>query len=268
MQLPVGLQPRLRQALRSGTLSVLACLPRPLPKAFLKCLYCHYVFDDQVGDFERAIQRLKRVGRFVDAATVMEIAQGKVPITERLFHLSFDDGFKNVCENALPILKRHQVPAVIFIPTAFVGSDWESASDYCLRIAHYKSVVQMATWDELRRARDDGFEIGSHTRTHCRLSDISADRISLGTELAGSKEDIERELGTECRFFSWPFGRMADVDEWSLRECERVGYQAVFGAFRGTVVSGQTSKWRLPRHHFEAQWPLSHIHYFASRADR
>ena len=85
-------------------------------------------------------------------------------------------------------------------------------------------------------------------------------------EIFGSKADIERQLGMPCPYISWPYGRLSDADDRSLAMVREAGYEACFGAWRGQVLPGHTDQFSIPRHHFEPQWPLSHVRYFASGA--
>jgi peptidoglycan/xylan/chitin deacetylase (PgdA/CDA1 family) len=57
---------------------------------------------------------LQSIGKFVGADDVLEILEGRKSIEHNLFHLSFDDGFKNVIVNALPVLRDYRVPATFF----------------------------------------------------------------------------------------------------------------------------------------------------------
>ena len=118
------------------------------------------------------------------------------------------------------------------------------------------------TWDELRTLQSWGFEIGSHTRTHARLAQVS-NADDLRDEIEGSKQDIEKNLGAECRYIAWPCGRKSDVNQAFLDAISRAGYRACFGGFRGTVVPGRTSRFSIPRHHLEAGWTWSQIRFFA-----
>jgi len=59
---PSRLADRLRVFARRNALSLAAALDRRLADRFVRCLYCHYVFDDQAADFESLIVRLKALG--------------------------------------------------------------------------------------------------------------------------------------------------------------------------------------------------------------
>lgn len=261
--MPAGAIGRARGVLRSTVLSLSSAAHTSNRDFFLRCLYCHFVFDDQRARFDQLIGHLKSVGQFVDTDTCVDMLAGKRAIDGRYFHLSFDDGFRNNFTNALPILQRHKVPAIFFVPTALMSAPWQSARFYCLERTLLKSVVELLRWDDLKAMRDAGYDVGSHTRTHARFAAISQDTALLQDELFGSKDDLETRLGIECRYISWPYGRLTDADEESLEMAQRAGYRACFGAFRGTVVPGETDPFSIPRHHFEVHWPLSHVKYFA-----
>lgn len=254
---------RLRAFARWSALSAMSVFSRKVADRFVRCLYCHYVFDDQVAEFDRIIGRLGALGTFVDSATLLEMLAGDRPVDGRYFHLSFDDGFRNNFTNALPVLRNHGVPAIFFVPSALVDADWERARDYCLDVTHYGAVIEMMRWDDLAAILDAGYEVGSHTRTHARFSAISTQRGHLEDEIRGSKHDLESRLGYRCRYISWPYGRVTDADASSVDFTREAGYDACFGAFRGTVRPGRTDRYRIPRHHFEPQWPLGHVEYFA-----
>jgi peptidoglycan/xylan/chitin deacetylase (PgdA/CDA1 family) len=249
--------------MRHALISARALLHWRAADRFVRGVFCHYVFDDQLGQFERIIRKLQNVGTFVDSDTCVELLAGNRDIDGRYFHLSFDDGFRNVFANAFPILKRLRVPAIAFVPSAFIGAGWEEARHYCVDIARYPLPIEMARWDDLHEALAAGFEIGSHTRTHARFAEISSDEPRLHQEIAGSKEELQSQLGKECKYISWPFGRRHDADARSLEMARRAGYRACFGAFRGSIVPGVTDPFAIPRHHFEPQWPVSHVSYFA-----
>lgn len=261
--LPSGFINKSRALLRSGILSASSLVHKTLPDTFLRCLYCHYVFDDQKKDFENLIKLLKRTGQFIDTDTCIEMLQGTRKIDQRYYHLSFDDGFKNNYTNALPILIKHNVPAIFFIASAFIEANWEDSKKYCLEITKYSGVIELLSWSDVTSIKSLGYEIGSHTRTHARFSDISHDIHLLSDELLGSKQELESHLNSACNYISWPYGTVYDADAKSLDMVKKAGYKACFGAFRGSITPSTTDVFAIPRHHFEAQWPRRHVRYFA-----
>lgn len=254
----------LRGILRDRLLDTRSLLPVWGERHSVRLLYCHYVFDDQVVQFEAIMKKLVSIGTFINSVQLECLLKGERPVDRTYFHLSFDDGFRNVLTNALPVLEAHSVPSTFFVPTAFIDSEYEVVRDYCLNKAGYPEAIEMASWEDLKRATDRGMEIGSHTRTHTRFSEISGDEARMEEEILGSRQDIEAQLGTPCRTISWPYGREGDADASSLAYARRSGYSLCFGAFRGQVSAGKTDAFRLPRHHFEPQWPLRHVEFFAN----
>lgn len=251
-----------RRFVRSAALSCLGRFVQVKREPVLRCIFCHYVFDDQVDAFERLILAVKEMGRFVTTSECLDMIEGRRPIDEPCYHLSFDDGFKNIMKNAMPVLKKHGVPSLVFVPSAFVGASYEEVSYYCKSIAGYSNPIEMVSWQDLRDLVAEGVDVGSHTATHARYSDISCNAEKMEAEFFGSKEKIELELGIPCQTISWPYGQLKDADKTSLSAVKEFGYRACFGAFRGSIVSGGCDPFMIPRHHVEAQWPLAHVRYF------
>lgn len=251
--------------LRSTLLSSLAHLSAPINAPTLRLLYFHHVFDDQVASFRRLIEYLLEWGKFISTDEVLQVVRGEKSIGEAYFHVSFDDGFKNVITNALPVLREHNIPAILFVPTEMISAEYELSYKYCRNALHLPMAVEMATWDDLSGAVDLGCDIASHSKSHTRLSRRFLSTSELENEIAGSKHDIEKRLGISCRFIAWPYGRAQDIDSDAVRSIRECGYCAAFSAIRGTVVFGQTNPFCIPRHHIDLQWPFPHIDYFLRR---
>jgi peptidoglycan/xylan/chitin deacetylase (PgdA/CDA1 family) len=76
-------------------------------------------------------------------------------------------------------------------------------------------------WDELAALADRGWEIGSHTVTHPRLTRL--DDEQLAAELSESKRAVEEHLGGACRSLAYPYG---DEDARVVAAARRAGYVA------------------------------------------
>ena len=72
--------------------------------------------------------------------------------------LTFDDGFADFFDNALPILKQYNFVATLYVATAFVGrtSSWLKHEGEDNR--------PMLSWKQLKEINQNGIECGAHSR--------------------------------------------------------------------------------------------------------
>ena len=115
--------------------------------------------------------------------------------------LTFDDGFANFADVALPLLADLRLPATLFVVTARVGmtNDWELPAGRS-RIP----TLPLLDWGGVAVAAERRIEIGAHGRHHLRLAAASAGDLS--DETIGAASDIEREIGTTPSAFAYPYG--------------------------------------------------------------
>ena len=145
------------------------------------------------------------------------------PPAPRTVAVTFDDAFESVLELGLPILSRLGLPGTVFVPSAFPGSKqpmaWPGIDEW-LGGPYERELVPMS-WDELNGLADAGWEIGSHTRTHPRLTELSD--AELEAELTGSREQCEAMLGRSCPSIAYPYG---DHDARVIEAAGRCGYES------------------------------------------
>lgn len=111
--------------------------------------------------------------------------------------ITFDDGYMSTKEVALPCLQDLSLPAVVFVPTAFVGS----RNDFD-RGAEPKEA--MCGWSDLRELRANGVSIQSHGVAHRNFEAL--DPEEQRRELLDSRRVIEDQLGDRVNAFSFPYG--------------------------------------------------------------
>ena len=97
-------------------------------------------------------------------------------------------------------------------------------------------------WPMLRSLSREGVCIGAHTRTHPRLEAVAED--ALDTEIAGSRIDLERELGTPVRAFAYPAGA---YDAAAVGAVKRAGFSLAFTTSRGVNRTRTADPLRLKR---------------------
>ena len=116
-----------------------------------------------------------------------------------LVALTFDDGFRNLHDYALPVLQRYGFPATVFLVTDYCGRTnfWPGQPTTIPR-------APLLRWTEVKMMRDSGVTFGSHTRTHARLTSLKPCQVEA--ELVMSKQRIEDTLGEAVDTFAYPYG--------------------------------------------------------------
>jgi peptidoglycan/xylan/chitin deacetylase (PgdA/CDA1 family) len=143
------------------------------------------------------------------------------PPAQRTLAVTFDDAFSSVGTLARPILASLGIPATVFAPTAFMSGrrplQWPGVEQW-LDTPDAPELTCMG-WGDLAELSEDGWEIGSHTRTHPRLTAL--DETALREELTVSLQECSDGLGRPCRSIAYPYG---DVDQRVAERAREAGY--------------------------------------------
>ncbi len=109
---------------------------------------------------------------------------------------TFDDGYRNLVENAMPILSQYDFSATVFICTSLIGKDnkWNN-KDATLR--HHLDL------NDIRILIDNKWEIASHGVTHRNLLKLSD--LEIESELSESKLLIDQLVGYSITY-AYPYG--------------------------------------------------------------
>ncbi len=146
---------------------------------------------------------------------VAHLVQG-MPLPDKPLILTFDDGYRDNYENALPLLVQHHMKATFFVITDFID---EERSEYL-------------TWDMAREMLAAGMSIESHSRNHATLR--KRDNDYLVWQILGSLETIEYELGVRPRFISYPAG---EYDQATIDIVRAANYWAGITTRQGVIQS-------------------------------
>ncbi len=157
---------------------------------------------------------------------LMSHLTGGAPLPEKPVIITFDDGYRDNYENALPLLAKREMTAMFFVVTDFMD---EERPEYL-------------TWDMARAMRDAGMFIESHGRNHVSLAGKDADYLVW--QALGSLETIEYELGVRPRFVSYPAG---EYDELTKEIFHSAGYWAGLTTAQGATHSNETDLFELKR---------------------
>lgn len=141
--------------------------------------------------------------------------------------ITIDDGYKSFYANGLPLLKKYQMPATLFINTETVG-----AGDYM-------------TWQELEQVTKNGIEIGNHTHSHAHfLNQKQNERYTnFLNEIELSQKLIEENLQLKPKVFAYPYGEFDDGFETIVKATGFVGAAAQ----NSGVINSSSNVFQLPR---------------------
>lgn len=135
----------------------------------------------------------------------------RAPARSRLVGLTFDDGYADFAEHALPLLRRYGFGATLFVLAGRLGGDnaWDP-------LGPRKPLLDA---DGVRRAAAAGVEIGSHGLLHTDLT--RADDLRLKAETVESRTVLEELTGAPVRGFCYPYGT---VDARAVAAVREAGY--------------------------------------------
>lgn len=215
---------------------------------------------------EQQLDWIGRRFRFVSLEELGARLESNSGLEKPLAAITFDDGYRDFYDLALPLLKQKGVPATVFVVTDLVGTTRVQAHDklYLLLAKRYGATRQLLedlpqaeveriiakleaetsipeetwrsfyslTWGMLAAILRAGMSVGSHTRTHVLMTKEDGPRRR--EEAAGSRQELERRLGIQIRHFAYPSGQFNTA---SVNAVAAAGYR-----FAYTTCSHQDSR--------------------------
>lgn len=189
--------------------------PPPIP------ILCYHRFENTSSNtyvitpeaFEEQMEYLRENGfHLISLKEVADYLSGsRDSLPEKPTVITIDDGWKSGYTEAVPVLKEKGFRATFFVYTDFVSSCQNSL-----------------TWEDLGALMQDGFEVGSHSKSHPHFLtwrkelDRQEYRTRVREELEDSREVLEKKLNTSVALFSYPYGIYDSYLEDEIREC---GYE-------------------------------------------
>ncbi len=240
--------------------------------------------------FARQMQHLARHYHVIGMPQFVNAIEKGAPLPKRAVLITFDDAYADFAEIAWPILKSFQLPATMFVPTAYPDHPervfwWDKlyqafnattrtemcgipfgplplrsseekrralriVQDYARTVPEDEAVYlvdsvcaqlderqiysgNVLTWDQLRQLTTEGLTLGSHTRTHPIMTQLTPDRMR--EEVRASQGDLKREIGNALPIFCYPNGNHDETVVAILRD---EGIRLAF-----TTLSGE-NKWQ------------------------
>ena len=138
--------------------------------------------------------------------------------------LTIDDGLLSFYENAWPVLKKKNIPFILFVNTREVGA------------------YNYMNWDQILELHNSqNVEIGNHSHSHEYLVEEDSDFIKK--DIITSIGIFRGKLGKNSEFFSYPFGEYSLEFKKIIKE---LGFKYAFGQHSG-VIDETKDLFELPR---------------------
>jgi len=162
------------------------------------------IFEKQMKFLKDHRYRVLGLGEYLNAI------ENEKKLPKRTVVISFDDGNENNYTQAFKILKKYNYPAIIFMPSGFVGKE------------------EFLNEKQLKEMMAQNITVGSHSKLHKYLPDLTTKELE--DEIVNSKKDLEDLLGGEVKFFAYPIGGFNDEIKDIVKSA---GYKAACATNRG-----------------------------------
>jgi peptidoglycan/xylan/chitin deacetylase (PgdA/CDA1 family) len=141
--------------------------------------------------------------------------------------LTFDDGYCNNLQHALPVLQELGFTATCYVMSQLLGQTnvWDIENG--VKQADLMTAAQIRQWAQA------GMEIGAHTQTHCKLPHMPDD-VAM-REIRACRADLAELLGEPVAHFCYPYGL---YEARHAVMAQDAGYQSATTTQRGKVQAG------------------------------
>ncbi|MDF1719849.1 MAG: polysaccharide deacetylase family protein [Minwuia sp.] len=211
---------RLRQSL---AILLVMLLTTPLLAAdhALVLMYHRFGEDDvpltniRLAQFEAHLDHLEQGGFAVlPLSQVLDTLASGEPLPDRTVVLTADDAYLSVMTEAWPRVKSRGWTMTLFVATDPVD----------------RGLRRYLDWDQIRRLRDEGMEIGAHSATHGHLTFM--DTATARADILRGQQRLAAELGQASDVFAYPFGEYGEDLRKMVAE---MGFRAAFGQHSGAI---------------------------------
>lgn len=188
------------------------------PEASYVVLYYHNVPEEQRQMFARQMDMVLSLTVPLSTDDLPELIAGK-----HYSAITFDDGFEDSLDNAVPELTNRNIPATFFVTVGYLNqkAEWWP-------ISSPQREQKIASSDRWQRLPPSLIKIGSHTVTHPHLPMVSEQEARA--ELYNSRVALMQMLKRNIVAFSFPYGEFTPrLVEW----CYDAGYKQVFTTLPG-----------------------------------
>ena len=228
-------------------------------KCNFRILMLHDIEKKNFQLLEDNLKALKKNYNFIDPYV---LKKSDLPKGKNNLLLTFDDGFKSNYIFAKTILKKLKIKGVFFIVSDLINSNNHKNKLIIKNIFPEKKLLNSSkfnamSWNDVRNLQKMGHIIGSHTKSHLRLSDIKS-LPNLRNQIIAPITVFKKNKIKKPIFFAYSFGDFSSFN----KKCFNIAkskYKFIFSGIRGDNIK---PKKMMYRDNIEDNYSLNTINFF------
>lgn len=163
-------------------------------------------YSTKPGDFAEQMAYLANEFQVLSLPDFHRARVNGTELADRIAMVTFDDGYEDNYEYALPVLDKFEIPATIFLTTGFIDKELDITQEHVA----YRGLKPL-TWEHVTQMKQSRISFGAHTHTHRMLTKIPPKEAE--EEIAKNKEILEKRLMEPVYMFAYPFGWRRSFDD-------------------------------------------------------
>ena len=154
------------------------------------------LFDAHMEALQRARYQTITFAEWANALVQRRPVQGKRVL------LTFDDGYSDFLSDAVPILRRHDFSATVFLVAERIGQTalWDASFGEC---------APLMSWEEIKSLRAIGIEFGAHSCIHKKMTEMGP--AELAEDTRRTRAMLEGGLGVPVPTLAYPYGEQNEL---------------------------------------------------------
>ena len=206
----------------------------------VRILLYHHIPENKRELFKNQLNCLANNYQFITPVQFQDFMEGRCFFSDLKLLITFDDAFKSSRFVSEEVLQPLGIKGVFFVPTDFIElTDNGRQKDFIAQKIFDKNILESfitpdmkpLTWKDLEFLTEQGHVIGSHAKTHSRLSNPHS-KDELYDEIIESGNLLEKKLGVAIDYFAYPFGDIDSINKPAM-ELIKQRYRYCFSGIRG-----------------------------------
>ncbi len=226
-------------------------------------LFYHRIADTVPNDWTMSTKMFKRqVDWLAEQYEFVSLSEAQTRLREGnkrpAVAITFDDGYADNCDFAIPLLLRREIPFTYFVSTQILQD--QIAFEHDLEAGER---LEVNTIEQIQAMAKAGVEIGAHTRTHADMG-RSTQVDWIREELIGSVNDLQSWLDRPIHYFAFPFGLPENITQEAVAVAAQAGLKGVCSAYGAHNFPAQNesnlesqeekTSFHLRRIHADPEW--------------